>query len=233
MEKNNYFREGEFDNIESEGRNKNQKQIGKTALLGLGFERFVDRNEVINGLFEASTLANPDARPYKGANINYEKIKFNEIRPTQFYRIEENIQKLAEIRKFVLEYGQDILNLLAGGVELVSGLQSEIILPPIVENDPQEGLVILDGTHRSFLAQRLGMAAMNFILIDGVNEEFALNKRRLANEWSEVQSFETVLDLKEARARGFIHRREGLGENQDNSYRDFSHLTNRGKDVRK
>lgn len=208
--------------------------LGKTAILNdLQFNRFVEQSEVINGLYQASTLADRQARPYQGANINYQNIKLNEIRPTQYYQIEENIQRLVMIRSFVLSYGQDILNFDDGGVELLIQSNSEIMLPPIVENDSQEGLIILDGTHRSFLARRMGMIAMRFILIDGVSEKFALHKRRLANEWHEVQRFETVLDLKQARAAGFVHRREGLSENQANAYRDFSHLTNRGKDERK
>lgn len=211
-----------------------RRLMGRTAVLNdLQFSRFVSRSEVVDGLFQASTLSDPQARPYQGASISYQNIKFAEIKPTQYYKIEENIRQMEEIRNFILSYGQDILNLSDGGVELVVNSQAEIMLPPIVENDPQEGLIILDGTHRSFLAKRLGMTAMQFVLIDGVKEEFALNKRRLSNEWHEIQSFETVLDLKKARAQGFVHRREGHGDNQDKSYRDFSHLTNRGKDERK
>lgn len=211
-----------------------RRLMGRTAVLNdLHFSRFVSRSEVVDGLFQTSTLADPQARPYQGASISYQNIKLTEIKPTQYYQVEENVRQVEEIRNFVLSYGQDILNLSDGGVELVVNSQAEIMLPPIVENDPQEGLIILDGTHRSFLARRLGMTAMQFILIDGVREEFALNKRRLSNEWHEIQSFETMLDLKKARAQGFVHRREGRGDNQYGAYRDFSHLTNRGKDERK
>lgn len=73
---------------------------------------------------------------------------------------------------------------------------------------------------------------MNVILVQRVSTEFAVTNRRLPNEWSDVHIFPKLSDLKAARRAGFVHRRQGLGAHPDNAYRDFSHFTNRGKDVR-
>lgn len=199
----------------------------------MSVSRFVSRDDIFAGLQEASTLADAEARPYQGADFSIEEIPFSEIKPTQFYEIVENTRRQEKIRNFVMNFDEDILRMAFGGIEFEKTDGSlEIMLPPIVE-ESREGLLLLDGTHRSLLARKLGMKAMNFLRVSNIYPEFDMAERRLPNEWSEIKSFETVGDLKIARKNGFIHRREGLAINQDNSYRDFSHLTGRGKDERK
>lgn len=197
------------------------------------FSGFIPQEEVFEGLREASTLADPQARPYKDADFSIQEIEIADIKPTQLYEIAEHTSRVEKIRNYILSLNQDILRMTFGGVEFSTVNGSEILLPPIVENNSEEGLMLLDGTHRSFLAKKLGMKTMNFLLVDNIAEQFSLTQRRLPNNWDEITTFETLQDLKTARRNGFIHRREGRGENQDNSYRDFSHLTGRGKDERK
>jgi len=198
------------------------------------FQRFLSYNEVITGLCEASTLADPEARPYDGAHISYQELCLCEFRPTQYYAIEALIESLRELRKVVLdEADEDILHMSHGGIELNCERGREVMLPPIIEDDVHEGPILLDGTHRALLAKRLGMSAITAILVSGVSEEFAVSQRLVPNCWHEIRLFDTMDDLKLARQNGFMHRGKGSSENPDEIYRDLSKLTGRGKDVRK
>jgi hypothetical protein len=58
------------------------------------------------------------------------------------------------------------------------------IIPPIVEETPDGGLVIVDGTHRIFSALSRGVERLEVLLIRGVAE--ALPARPLAN-WDQAQ----------------------------------------------
>lgn len=226
----NYFSREHEKSHENEPTRQDFGRIGE-QILGIG--KTIPSGELISQLYEASTLKDKNARPYKGANISIEDIEIGQIRPTQYYTIEENIEDQYDLRKLILEKtGKDTLEM-NGGIELLNHHGSEVIIPPVVELDEREGLVLLDGTHRTTLAKKLGKKVMNFIKVTNVSPDFAITKRRLPNEWGEIKNFATLQDLKNARRNGFKHRREGYATDQDGSYRDFSHLTGREKDDRK
>ena len=108
------------------------------------------------------------------------------------------------------------------------------MLPPIIEEYNHEGLLLVDGMHRTTLARRMGVETIRAVVIRGVDSDFAVTKRRLPNEWSEVTAFPTLDDLKNARKQGFVHRNKGDAPGDGSAtYRDFSSFTGRGKDVRK
>ena len=108
------------------------------------------------------------------------------------------------------------------------------MLPPIIEEDYHEGLLLVDGMHRTTLARRMGIKIIRAVVIRGVDSDFAVTKRRLPNEWGEVTTFSTLTALKTARKQGFIHRNRGsVAGDGSAAYRDFSSFTGRGKDERK
>ena len=108
------------------------------------------------------------------------------------------------------------------------------MLPPIIEEDYHEGLLLVDGMHRTTLARRMGIKIIRAVVIRGVDSDFAVTKRRLPNEWNEVTTFPTFGDLKIARKQGFVHRNRGnVAGDGSAAYRDFSSFTGRGKDERK
>ena len=109
-----------------------------------------------------------------------------------------------------------------------------VMLPPIVEEYDREGLLLVDGMHRTTLARRMGMKIIRAIVVRNINSDFAITRRQLPNKWSEVTIFPTLEALKLARKQGFVHRNTGDAADGGNAvYRDFSSLTGRGKDVRK
>ena len=122
-----------------------------------------------------------------------------------------------------------------GGITIIDEKKgSGVMLPPIVEEYEHEGLLLVDGMHRTTLASCLGMKTILAVVVRDINPKFAVLQRQLPNEWSEVVMFPTLEALKRARQNGFVHRRKGYAPNKKNvAYRDFSSFTGRGKDVRK
>jgi len=199
-------------------------------------EGFESQGRLIDNLYQASTLADKDVRPYAGSDISIEGVRIDAFRPTQRYVIGSGVRKQQELRELVLPYGEDTLHMVTGGIDIVDEEHGEggVMLPPIIEEDDHEGLLLVDGMHRTTLARRMGIKIIRAVVIRGVDSDFAVTKRRLPNEWNEVTTFPTLGDLKIARKQGFVHRNKGSAPGDGSTvYRDFSSFTGRGKDVRK
>lgn len=199
-------------------------------------EGFKSQEELSGNLYQASTLADKDARPYAGSDISIEDVHIDTFQPTQRYVIDSGVDKQQELRQLVLLYGEDTLHMGTGGIDIVDEENGEggVMLPPIIEEDSHEGLLLVDGMHRTTLARHMGVKTIRAVVIRGVDSNFAVTKRRLPNEWSEVTAFPTLGDLKAARKQGFIHRNKGSAPGDGRAvYRDFSFFTGRGKDDRK
>ena len=199
-------------------------------------EGFKSQEELIDNLYQASTLADKNARPYAGSDISIEEVNINAFQPTQRYVINSGVRKQEDLRKLILPYSEDTLHMKTGGISIVDEENGEggVMLPPIIEEDDHEGLLLVDGMHRTTLARRMGVETIRAVVVRGVDSNFAVTKRRLPNEWSEVVTFPTLEDLKAARQKGFVHRDRGNAPGDGSAtYRDFSSFTGRGKDVRK
>jgi len=198
-------------------------------------EGFKSQEELIDNLYQASTLADKNARPYAGSDISIEEVNINAFQPTQRYVINSGVRKQEDLRKLILPYSEDTLHMKTGGISIVDEENGNgVMLPPIIEEDSREGLLLVDGMHRTTMARRIGMTTIRAVVIRGVDSDFAVTKRRLPNEWNEVTTFPTLGDLKIARKQGFVHRNKGDAPGDGRAvYRDFSFFTGRGKDERK
>ena len=198
-------------------------------------EGFKSQEELIDNLYQASTLADKNARPYAGSDISIEEVNINAFQPTQRYVINSGVRKQEDLRKLILPYSEDTLHMKTGGISIVDEEnENGVMLPPIIEEDSREGLLLVDGMHRTTMARRIGMTTIRAVVIRHVDEHFAVTKRQLPNTWSEVVTFPTLEDLKAARQKGFVHRDRGNAPGDGSAtYRDFSSFTGRGKDVRK
>ena len=198
-------------------------------------EGFKSQEELIDNLYQASTLADKNARPYAGSDISIEEVNINAFQPTQRYVINSGVRKQEDLRKLILSYSEDTLHMKTGGISIVDEENGNgVMLPPIIEEDSREGLLLVDGMHRTTMARRIGMTTIRAVVIRHVDEHFAVTKRRLPNEWNEVTTFHTLGDLKNARKQGFVHRNKGDAPGDGRAvYRDFSFFTGRGKDERK
>jgi hypothetical protein len=198
-------------------------------------EGFKSQEELIDNLYQASTLADKNARPHAGSDISIEEVNINAFQPTQRYVINSGVRKQEDLRKLILPYSEDTLHMKTGGISIVDEENGNgVMLPPIIEEDSREGLLLVDGMHRTTMARRIGMTTIRAVVIRHVDEHFAVTKRRLPNEWNEVTTFPTLGDLKIARKQGFVHRNKGDAPGDGRAvYRDFSFFTGRGKDERK
>ena len=198
-------------------------------------EGFKSQEELIDNLYQASTLADKNARPYAGSDISIEEVNINAFQPTQRYVINSGVRKQEDLRKLILPYSEDTLHMKTGGISIVDEENGNgVMLPPIIEEDSREGLLLVDGMHRTTMARRIGMTTIRAVVIRGVDSDFAVTKHRLPNEWNEVTTFPTLGDLKIARKQGFVHRNKGDAPGDGRAvYRDFSFFTGRGKDERK
>ena len=168
------------------------------------------------------------------SNISVEEVKISGLRPTQYYAIGSGVENQWWLRRVTLEAGEDTLRMEKGGIIIDEKKGGGVMLPPIVEEYEHEGLLLVDGMHRTTLASYLGMKTILAVVVRDINPKFAVLQRQLPNEWSEVVMFPTLEALKRARQNGFVHRRKGYAPKKKNiAYRDFSSFTGRGKDERK
>ena len=196
---------------------------------------FKPQEWLIDNLHQASTLADKNERPYADSSISVEEVKISDLRPTQYYAIGSGVENQWWLRRAILEAGEDTLRMENGGITIIDEKKrSGVMLPPIVEEYEHEGLLLVDGMHRTTLASCLGMKTILAVVVRDINPKFAVLQRQLPNEWSEVVMFPTLEALKCARQNGFVHRRKGYAPKKKNvAYRDFSSFTGRGKDERK
>lgn len=196
---------------------------------------FKPQEWLIDNLHQASTLADKSERPYADSNISVEEVKISDLRPTQYYAIGSGVENQWWLRRAILEAGEDTLRMENGGITIIDEKKGGgVMLPPIVEEYEHEGLLLVDGMHRTTLASCLGMKTILAVVVRDINPKFAVLQRQLPNKWSEVVMFPTLEALKRARQNGFVHRRKGYApEKKDVAYRDLSSFTGRGKDERK
>ncbi len=195
---------------------------------------FKSQEWLIDNLHQASTLADKNERPYADSSISVEEVEISGLRPTQYYAIGSGVENQWWLRRATLEVGEDTLRMENGGIIIDEKKGGGVMLPPIVEEYEHEGLLLVDGMHRTTLASCLGMKTILAVVVRDINPKFAVLQRQLPNEWSEVVMFPTLEALKHARQNGFVHRRKGYApEKKDVAYRDFSSFTGRGKDERK
>ncbi len=82
-------------------------------------EGFKSQEELIGNLYQASTLADKDARPYAGSEISIEDVHIDAFQPTQRYVIDSGVDKQQDLRELVLPYGEDTLHMGTGGIDIV------------------------------------------------------------------------------------------------------------------
>ncbi len=115
--------------------------------------------DLIERLREVSMLDAPDVRPYEAAFISMERLRPDQVLPTQTYVLRSELEKVRALRWSLLEHGADIFDM--KGYLTISLEEREEpldLLPPIIEESVEKDgtlcLLINDGMHRMFLAWR-------------------------------------------------------------------------------
>jgi len=136
--------------------------------------------------------------PYAEATIKLRKFAFHEVRPSSLYVLSAN---LALQRSLFIELGKlgiDPLNL-KGRVVLHDTTGGAIsMIPPIVEETPEDGKYILDGLHRTYLGKAMGRTVFWGIHITGIREDCPAAAR--PNGWEDIKIWDSVpADIKQKR----------------------------------
>lgn len=174
-----------------------------------------------------------DIYVYENANISLKELSVDEINPTSFYVIKDNMQFQRDLRNELLDKGIDTLRL-DRGYELKNE-KGEIwtLMPPVIEVTKrdvryvhQEGElkyedivkinipIINDGMHRINLARELGKT-FNAIYISGASEDYPFYAH--PNEWSRIKEVDKVPSTK-------LEKKFYSKENCYGLYRDFGSL---------
>jgi hypothetical protein len=82
-------------------------------------EGFKSQEELVENLYQASTLADKNARPYAGSDISIEEIAVDSFHPTQRYVIDSGVHMQSDLRELILPYGEDTLHMGTGGIDIV------------------------------------------------------------------------------------------------------------------
>jgi hypothetical protein len=127
---------------------------------------------------------NPDLRPYNSSEISIQQMAVETLTPLAKYVLKENLEYLEQLRADMLIEGLDIFQL-SGRVEAISDLKRVLIAPPVIEEWPDEGHLIVDGLHRFWLARKYGIHLVTCVLIRKVS----LPLVPLPAQWDEIQEY--------------------------------------------
>jgi hypothetical protein len=170
---------------------------------------------------------------YENADISLRELGVNDVNPTSFYVIGENLQTQRDLRKALSSHGVDILHL--EGAYEIKNERGHVwtLMPPVVEVAerevfyvPQDGEIeyldkvklnvpiINDGMHRAFLARELG-ESFNAVYVSGALSDFPFYAH--PNSWDKIKE---VVEVPATKVEKKFYSREdcyGL-------YRDFGVL---------
>jgi hypothetical protein len=184
---------------------------------------------------ETGLTYKPDLRPYQSSDIALRSLAIKTLYPLAKYVLEENLAQLELIRADLLGRGVDILRL-PGLVELLSGSDQTFVAPPVIEEWPDEGRLIIDGLHRIWLARRYGLKRVTCVLIRNVSMPLV----PLPVTWDQIREYPQGHPPPEKRAYRFdnfsdaasVDRAVEWGVTEQNFryffYRDFSRLGSSG-----
>jgi len=186
--------------------------------------RFTPENKLIEQVRNVTMLTDKTVYPYKDAIIHIEDMNIDDFMPTQLYILRNHIEFQTQLREELLQKYHDTLRLF-GSLMLKNAGVTTGMMPPIVEDDYEMGPSLLDGTHRVWLAKKLGMKSLSVLHISGVSPETPMIP--LPNQWHEVVEYDELPTDKNLKKR----YRDLPGQKYD-YYRDFSNITGIGKDPR-
>lgn len=127
--------------------------------------------------------------PYLHAHIALEEINYDDVRPTSLYALRDHLS-------FQIKLAEDLIPkhdplALKGALTLMNEEGEKIgIIPPIVEETPEDGKYILDGLHRTLVGRQTGRT--HFTAIHITNFRSDCPAAVLPNDWAEVKLYDHV-----------------------------------------
>jgi hypothetical protein len=177
-------------------------------------EKIIPPADLIEKVRGTSLLGDPDTKPYEYADIAIEEMRISDLAPTTLYVIKRGLKFQHDLRQSLLAYGHDPLRL-ERGLQLREGDSSIGLVPPIVEEDAENGPYLIDGAHRTYVARKLGVEVISVLRIRDVLQSAPFYA--FPNEWDEIIEYdETPADP--------VLKKHYRGDSPRSLYRDFSKL---------
>ncbi len=141
-------------------------------------------DDLVQRLRRCGTSGDADLKPYQSADISMERIRIAELVPTAKYVLEEGLRTVGRLNDRLSSLGVDIFDLECG-ILWPDGREERPIACPIIEHWPGEGLLLVDGFHRVWVARDLGRAELVCAVIRHVEVPLV----PLPIKWEEVKVF--------------------------------------------
>jgi hypothetical protein len=141
----------------------------------------------------------PNVHPYADATIELREFAFHEVRPTSLYVISANLARQRELTEALKSFAIDPLAL-KGKVILKDATGGAVgLIPPIVEETPEDGKYILDGLHRTYSGKMIGRLTFWGIYITGIIPEYPAAAR--PNNWEDIKVWDSTPPLASQKRR--------------------------------
>lgn len=152
--------------------------------------------------------------PYKNARVRLEEMRLSDIRPVSLYVVKSGLLNQTRLRRELAFRGQDPFNLEAS-FRVSNKQHAWDLMPPIVEDDPEDGPCLIDGTHRGYQARLLGRKTFKALHIQAADPRYPIYA--YANEWHEVVAYDEA-------PKEPTKKKKYRVDDPYSLYRDFSQL---------
>lgn len=139
---------------------------------------------LIEALRECGTAGEPALKPYQSASISLERVSVDDLVPTAKYVLEEQVEYLGGLQVTLQKAALDIFDLTCGLV-WPDPINGRAVAPPIAELWEDEGLLLVDGLHRVWLAKTSGVRTITCAVVRGASVPLV----PLPTTWNNVKLF--------------------------------------------
>lgn len=140
------------------------------------------REDLVAMLRRCKTRGDPSLRPYLNSQITVESIPTERLAPLANYVLQEQLDCLGMIQRRLLGIGVDIHDL-SGRLVWTTGEEDGRICPPVVEQWEGEGLLLVDGLHRVWLARDQARPTITCVVLREVSVPLIATK----TDWSTIR----------------------------------------------
>lgn len=157
----------------------------------------LSKSTVANNLRKV-TLLNSDVRPYRNAKISFNaKVNPASLIPCQNYVLNSQLQNISEMIKQLPISPLAMLSsrfIKVGGCKFSVGGKMMSLIPPIIEEKHNGGLIVADGMHRCFYALHHDLS-IDVILIKEIDDGYPYYALPLPNGWKDVKIVDSKPDI--------------------------------------
>lgn len=176
------------------------------------------REELLEGLRQVTLKDQPNKCVYRTANFRLRLAFVREIMPAQYYVLRSDLERVALLRRRVMEHTNRTIDILAldGYIRVILDDGVVDVIPPIVETSNEANgktpRIVVDGMHRLYLAL-LEWIDPRVVSISGASAPYYAFPIPGDNPWGQVKLYDSLPE-------GLL-KRWPRQENHKQLFRDF------------